>query len=383
MVHQRIWNSGVACIAIASAVYSIASALVRPLSPGMPVLEIVAVRSALSLLFSVGAHAANGGLHSTPFFGSRENYVFLAARGLIGAAAMDCFYVAVQHLPLGDAVSLLFLNPAITALLAAVLLSEPLGWRGVLGCFSSFLGMLFVVRPPFLFSWLPRDELQVEFQKPWSEGRTMGTIFGILSAILAAGAYLAIRRIGEKETSLTIAAWFHSAAVTHSVVLLVIGRPQAPMVPSILDWLCLTGIAISSFLANILLNRGFQLNKAAIASSVNYTQVVYTHLIGAFAFGEQVTWLGAAGTGLIAVGIICVAIDVQHQKKVRSEKGIEINELNGDNDQESIIGLLDTDHESQRKTVNGEASPPQLQSELVGEEEKKEEGIDDSRHTAV
>lgn len=361
-----------ACIAIASAVYSVASALVRPLSPGMPVLEIVAVRSALSLLFSVGAHAANGGLQSTSLFGSRDNYVFLAARGLIGAAAMDCFYVAVQHLPLGDAVSLLFLNPAITALLAAALLSEPLGWRGILGCFASFLGMLLVVRPPFLFAWLSTDHSQIEMDSAhhWSEGRTIGTVFGILSAVLAAGAYLAIRRIGEKETSLTIAAWFHSAAVTHSVVLLLIGRPQAPMVPSILDWVCLTGIAVSSFLANILLNRGFQLNKAAIASSVNYTQVVYTHLIGAFAFGEQVTWLGAAGTGLIAVGIICVAIDVQHQKKNRNGKvieGIEIGEVDDSNVHESVQ-LLDP-------ATDDQASPREEGIERPSRVSMKEDGL--------
>ena len=124
---ERVWNSGTMCIIIAAAVYSVTAALVRPLSADIPVFEIVAFRSAASLGFSWAAHAAAAGPHGTshtpaPLFGARASMPFLAARGLVGAAAMDCFYAAIRMLALAEAISLLFTNPAITALLAWALL---------------------------------------------------------------------------------------------------------------------------------------------------------------------------------------------------------------------------------------------------------------------
>lgn len=41
---------------------------------------------------------------------------------------MACFYVSLEKLPLADSITLLFLNPAICALLGRVLLREHAGW---------------------------------------------------------------------------------------------------------------------------------------------------------------------------------------------------------------------------------------------------------------
>ena len=48
-------------------------------------------------------------------------------------AAMSCFYVALNHLPLADGVTLFFLNPALTCVAAWLILKEPLGLN-VSGC---------------------------------------------------------------------------------------------------------------------------------------------------------------------------------------------------------------------------------------------------------
>jgi hypothetical protein len=86
MLSQQIWDNGAACIGIASVFYAAAAGLVRPLNPSIPVLEIVAVRSALSLVFSRIAFLAQE--PSASFFGQRKNMGFLAMRGLVGASAM-------------------------------------------------------------------------------------------------------------------------------------------------------------------------------------------------------------------------------------------------------------------------------------------------------
>ena len=64
---------------------------------------------------------------------------------------MCAYYLAIDKLPLGDAVTLFFFNPALTAVAAWAVLHEPLGWVGVVGLFLSLAGLVCLTQPPFLF----------------------------------------------------------------------------------------------------------------------------------------------------------------------------------------------------------------------------------------
>ena len=347
-----VWGSGAACIAVASFAYSIAAALVRPLSPGIEVFEIVAIRSSISLGFSYVALRVSR--QSSPFFGQRKNIPFLAMRGLIGALAMDCYYSTIQRLPLGDAVSLLFINPVLTAILAWVLLHESLTWRGVVGSLVSVIGMTLVVRPPFLFGGDGSDA------EGWSSQRSWGVIFGISSAFFAAGAYLTIRMIGKKETPLTVAVWFHTSALIHSWVFVIIGWPHPAVWPNLLDCACLLGISIMSFSANILLNRGFQTESAAIASGVNMTQVLYSELIGILILHEKAYWLSIVGAVLIAGGVFSVAVDSKRAAKIKAANAADKSDYvemqgvgNSDEEDEERAGLLSSSLEESHDDDRG------------------------------
>ena len=379
-----IWNTGIVCIAIAAAIYSIAAALVRPLSPSITVFEIVAVRSTLSLMFSVVLYifftspsTAQNTTTTTgvkpPFFGHPPNMPALAMRGLVGAAAMDCFYASIQRLPLADAVAVMFLNPVITAVLAFYLLKEPLSWRGFAGCFGSLLGMVLVVRPPFLFGSQghtgsssttgTQDQLQPPLHEQEQEQqRLIGALFGLASAFLAAGAYLSIRIIGNKETPLTVAVWFHLAASLHSYAFCALSIPHPPVLPTPKDWACLVSIACSSFSANILLNRGFQIESAAVASGVNVTQVLYSHLIGVLVFGEALRWMGGVGAALIALGVVVVSIDSKRAKQQQQR----VEEEEEDDEMTRLIGRQEVENTSSEKSDQvPPPPPPSVQLQMV------------------
>jgi drug/metabolite transporter (DMT)-like permease len=291
----RLWSSGVACVLVAAGLYSAATALVRP-AARVPVLQIVAVRSAVSLALSLASRGAQRG---APLFGARAHFPLLAARGVLGAMAMDAFYMGVTRLPLGDAVALLFLNPALTAVLSICVLGEALGRVAAAGVAASLAGMLLVVRPPLLFGG----------SGAWTRARAVGTVAGGASAVLAAAALVMIRVIGERETALTVAVWFHSSALASSLLLAAAGGGAlgAPVWPTLAEWAALLGIAAASFGANILLSRGYQLERAALASAVNVTQVAYAYLLGVLLFGERPAAAAAAGVALLAAGVCAVA----------------------------------------------------------------------------
>ena len=86
------------------------------------------------------------------------------------------------------------------------------------------------------------------------------------------------------EASVTLALWFHFIAVFASILPLVFGYPRPPVLPALKDWLPLVAISASSFVNQICLNRGFQLEVAAKASAMNYTQVC-THVLHLYPTG--------------------------------------------------------------------------------------------------
>eukprot|EP00889_Picochlorum_renovo_P007470 jgi/Picre1/34500/NNA_001968.t1 len=91
----------------------------------------MAVRSTLSMVLSVVI--ARLSHDDSPLFGSLGHMHLLFLRGASGAMAMTCFYVSVQKLLLSEAVALLFLNPALVAVLAFFFLGETITVYGVLG----------------------------------------------------------------------------------------------------------------------------------------------------------------------------------------------------------------------------------------------------------
>ena len=70
---------------------------------------------------------------------------------------------------------------------------------------------------------------------------------------------------------MTVALWFHGLAVVAAILPLSFGYPNPAVAPTFKEWGLL--LAINSFVNQIALNRGFQLELAVRASAVNYTQV--------------------------------------------------------------------------------------------------------------
>lgn len=93
----------------------------------MPVLELCLVRSALSFGMCV---ALMRGMRISPMFGKRSSWPLLLARGCFGSMGMVLYYVSIQLVPLGDAVTL---GEAVGALTAGSCLTSALQAAAVVG----------------------------------------------------------------------------------------------------------------------------------------------------------------------------------------------------------------------------------------------------------
>lgn len=207
----------------------------------------------------------------------------LALRGVTGTLALCCFFWALLHLPLAEATVLQYLNPVFTALLAALVLREPLELREGLSVLGSLAGLLLVARPSFLFGMgaAPLD--------PWA------CAVAVAGALFSACSYVTVRRIGHAEHPLVIVFWFPLLATPVSLPLaLPVWQWPTPR-----EWLLLLGVGVVTQVAQLFMTRGLQREPAARASAVSYLQIVFAAAWGLLVLGEVPDARTALGATLI------------------------------------------------------------------------------------
>lgn len=93
-----------------------------------------------------------------------------------------------------------------------------------------------------------------------------------------------------------VALYFHSATIVLSTFPLAASWPQRAVLPSLSDAALLVVIAATSFAGQLLLTRGFQLESASRAASINFSQVGGEGWGWGFGGGGGGGWSGDGGS---------------------------------------------------------------------------------------
>ena len=272
--------AGVRYMAAAAFFFSLMSLFVKLAGRTLPTLEIVLARGAV-LTVVTGAMLRRRGLSPA---GERRGLLLL--RGLLGFAALTCFYWAVVHLPLADATVIQYTPPVWTALLAVPFLGESLRRREAAGVVASLAGVVLIARPRFLFGVGPSalDPLHVGV--------------ALAGALLSAAAYVTVRKLGETEDPLVIVFWFAWINLAAAV------PAAAPVLewPTPGGWGLLLAVGLSTQAAQVAMTEGLKRERAGKAMAVGYLQIVFASLWGLMFFGDVPDLWLAAGTGLVVAG---------------------------------------------------------------------------------
>jgi len=183
-----------------------------------------------------------------------------------------------------------FTMPIFTAILAALILNERWGSREVVGTFFSFLGVVLVSQPQFIF---PGGT---------TVNSTNSTYVGIFAAILGSSlgalSYIILRAVGRLgEPPLVCVFAFAALSAPFSAVAMFF---QGFKVPSPLEAAGLLMVGLTAFTAQVFLTRGLQLENAAKATSLQYLKVICTYLLGVAFLGETPSLVGLLGAFFIA-----------------------------------------------------------------------------------
>jgi len=247
---------------------------------------LVRARAAVALVLAYGMVRRAG---VSPLGNTRW---LLVVRGLLGFAALSCFYYSLTHLPLAEATVIQYTNPVFTGLLAALLLKERLRAVELVSVAVSLAGVVLVARPAFLFGDAAAHLDPV----------AMG--FALAGALFSAFAYVAVRKSSGTEHPLVVVLWFPLIATPLSIPLAV----TQWVWPTPLEWLLMVGVGVATQTAQVFMTEGLHREPAGRATAVSYLQVAFAVGWGLLVLREVPEWHTLAGALLIGASVLALAL---------------------------------------------------------------------------
>jgi drug/metabolite transporter (DMT)-like permease len=271
---------GLQLMVLSAAAFAAMAAFAKKLLPDAPMQSVVLSRGLLmTAVFVVLARRRGVAIVGT-------NPPMLLLRGLLGYAALSCYFWSVQHLPLGDAVLLQYSHPIFVASIAPFFLAEATGrwhWPLVL---AALLGVGLIVGP---------------------QGTPRGpALVGLCGSMLSGCAYVAVRKLSRTEHPLTIMVWFPLATIPLSLaVSLHAGSAALPHSGREVAGHLL--VFASALVGQMALTHGLARAGAARATAVTMTGPVFGLLFGFLMFGTVPTWPSLAGTAIVIAAVSLLA----------------------------------------------------------------------------
>ena len=134
---------GIVLICLGMMVVTVNDSILKQFSDRYPLHELVFVRAAVAMVFSLAVLRFEGGLRALR---TRRPGLHIA-RGLCMVVANMAFFGALATLPLADTTALFFVAPLFITLLSIPFLGEKVGIRRFAAVTVGFVGVLVVLRP--------------------------------------------------------------------------------------------------------------------------------------------------------------------------------------------------------------------------------------------
>lgn len=214
-------------------------------------------------------------------------------RSILLVACTYIFFVAIQYMPLAEAVAISFVSPLMVTALSVPLLSEKVGMRRWTAVAIGFVGAMVIVRPGFgVVHWAAWMLLVL-------------ALFYALYQILT-------RMLSDSDDPMTTL--FISAVVGAVLASLVVPFFWQAGV-SVELWSLLAALGVLGGLGHYTLIKSFEYAPVAVLAPLSYTALLWNTIFGYWFFGDlpdRWTLIGAAI--LIATGIYIIYREGVHKE---------------------------------------------------------------------
>lgn len=306
-------TTGVAIILVGMLAISINDMLIKQLSGGYPLHEIVFVRSGIGLLFSLIIVQFEGGWE---ILKTRQPGLHIV-RGLMVVVANMTYFVALAMLPLADAVALFYAAPLFITVLSVPFLGEKVGPLRLGAVLVGFAGVLLMQRP-----WQGSDTLEV--------GRVI-LLLPVLAAFTYAIMQLMTRKLGATTKASALAVYIQSMFVVVSLGFWVVagdgrfaeGSDNASLLfllrawiwPDQADWPLLLGLGANSAIVGYCLSQAYRLSDAAVIAPFEYVGLPLAVFWGWLIWSELPDW--EVWSGMVLIMGAGLFVFLREQQKAR------------------------------------------------------------------
>lgn len=279
---------GIFCVGVGMLFFVGQDALMKVLLASYPIWLLLFARSVISVAVLVPLILWLGGPHRlfTPLWPVHM------LRGFLFAAGFALYYAAFPFMGLAEVSTIFFSAPLIVALLAAAWLGETIGPHRIIALAVGFVGVVIAINPTAdALNWI--------------------SILPLSCAVLYAVGQILARKIGDRETSLTLGlhtlvfagifilpmGWIVNLLVPVSLSHphLALGQP----VNMAANWPAIALLGLTGMLGYIFLSRAYQVASASLVAPFDYSYLPLATLLGYFLWGEVPPQTTFWGMGLI------------------------------------------------------------------------------------
>lgn len=281
-------SKGIQYMLVASLLFAMMNVCIK-LVKHLPVAETMLFRSGIQILLTLPL------LWYQKVSLKGVNQKLLLARGVTGTFALFCYVYTLQTMPLASAMTLYYLAPIMTLIVAKFLYHEHFAKIQWIFFLVSFVGVVLVK------GFDPRVDL-------------IQLGIGISGAIISGFSYNFIRQLRTTDHTLVVVLYFPLISFPIALVFCGLGYWQMPQG---WDWLWFILIGITTQLGQICLTLAYKHEQASRVVVVSYIGIIYASTFGFLWFDEQHNWVALLGMGLVVGGLVASAIykSVSHKLK--------------------------------------------------------------------
>lgn len=283
---------GIGLICIAFFAFSASDAVAKFLSSGIHPFQLSFIRFvvqfvAVILLFRVW---------SNPQCLTTKRPLLQLFRGLMLATVTNLHFMAMQHLTLSQAITIMFSMPLLVTALSGPILNEWAGPRRWAAIVVGFIGVLVVIRPG-------------------SEGMHWASLYSVGAAICYSIYTLQTRILSQTDNNQSMLFY---AAIAGSVAMAPLSYTvwipvTAPVEIGLIGFLCVGAMG-----GHWILQQAYRLAPAPILAPFMYTQMIWMGLLGFAIFGDVPSYYTIGGSFIIAASGLYILYREQITQRSRT-----------------------------------------------------------------
>jgi drug/metabolite transporter (DMT)-like permease len=282
---------GILLVLSAAVIFAIMDAVGKYLMMRFSVPFVAGIRYALNMILLAAFVMPR---HGTRLWQTNQTKL-VGIRGTSLACATFFGGLTLQRLPVGEAVSLFYLQGFGVMLAAGYFLKEKISWVGWAAAITGFAGVMLIARPG-------------------GNLEPIGVVFGIICATISVTYIFLSRSLAATEN--TMALMFHVGLAGTVLFGVTLAFNWHPFLPSPTEWAMLFFMGAASLLAHFLLTSAYRFAPASMLAPFNYFHIAFAVLTGWLVYDHLPDTYSFVGMAMIAVSGATLALYTHFKKSV-------------------------------------------------------------------